>query len=99
MSDGVRTFMDDVEKRKILPLSGLEFRSFGRPVNSQSLYRLSYPGGQVAVMLYADFLLGLFLEPEDESGMFSRNVGCLRLDYTVLYAQDRTVCNLTHLFT
>jgi hypothetical protein len=30
--------------RKFLPLSGLERRPLGRPANSQSLYRLRYPG-------------------------------------------------------
>jgi hypothetical protein len=36
--------LDDVEKRKILPLLGLEFRPLGRPAHSQSLYRLRYSG-------------------------------------------------------
>jgi hypothetical protein len=34
----------DVEKRKLLPLPGLELRPLGRPVSSQSLDRLRYPG-------------------------------------------------------
>jgi hypothetical protein len=34
--------LDDVEKRKILTLPGLELRPFIRPARSQSLYRLSY---------------------------------------------------------
>jgi hypothetical protein len=34
----------DVEKRKFLVLPGLELRPLGRPVRSQSLYRLHYPG-------------------------------------------------------
>jgi hypothetical protein len=33
----------DVERRKIMLLSGLELRLFGRPACSQSLYRLRYP--------------------------------------------------------
>jgi hypothetical protein len=37
-----RTGLDDVEKRKILPLPGLELRPIGRPVCSQPLYRLRY---------------------------------------------------------
>jgi hypothetical protein len=49
---GPRTGMDDVERRKILPLPGLEFRPLGRPARSQSLYRLSYPGSLVIVVLY-----------------------------------------------
>jgi hypothetical protein len=35
------TGLDDVEKRKILPLPGLELRPLGGPARSQSLYRLS----------------------------------------------------------
>jgi hypothetical protein len=41
---GPRTGLDDMEKRKFLPLLGLELRPLGRPVRSQSLYRLPYPG-------------------------------------------------------
>jgi hypothetical protein len=35
---GPRTGMDDVEKRKILPLPGLAFRPLGRTACSQSLF-------------------------------------------------------------
>jgi hypothetical protein len=35
--------LDDVEKRKILTLTGLELLPFCGPARSQSLYRLSYP--------------------------------------------------------
>jgi hypothetical protein len=35
--------LGDLEKRKFLPPSGLELRHLGRPVRSQSLYRLRYP--------------------------------------------------------
>lgn len=39
-----RTGLDaDVERRKILSLSGLELCSLGIPADSQSLYRLCYP--------------------------------------------------------
>jgi hypothetical protein len=41
---GPRTSLDDVEKRKLLILPGLELRSLDRPARSQSLYRLRYPG-------------------------------------------------------
>jgi hypothetical protein len=41
---GRRAGLDEVEKRKFLTLSGLEFRPFGRPARSQSLYQLRYPG-------------------------------------------------------
>jgi hypothetical protein len=36
--------LDDVEKRKLLTLPGLELRSLGRRARYQSLYRLRYPG-------------------------------------------------------
>jgi hypothetical protein len=39
--------LDDIEKRKILPLSGFELRPLGRPARSQSLYQLSYPGSPI----------------------------------------------------
>jgi hypothetical protein len=41
---GRRAGLDDVEKRKILTLPGLELLPLVRPAHSQSLYRLSYPG-------------------------------------------------------
>jgi hypothetical protein len=41
---GPRTGLDDVEKRKFVTLPGLELQPLGRPVPSQSLYRLRYPG-------------------------------------------------------
>jgi hypothetical protein len=39
---GPRFSLDDVERRKILPLLGLELRLLGRPARRQSLYRLRY---------------------------------------------------------
>jgi hypothetical protein len=45
-SVGSRAGLDDLEKRKFFTLPGLELRPFGRPVRSQSLYRLSYSGSQ-----------------------------------------------------
>jgi hypothetical protein len=39
-----RAGLDDVEKRKLLALQGLELRSLGRPARSKSLYRLRYLG-------------------------------------------------------
>jgi hypothetical protein len=39
-----RTGLDDVEERKFLTLPGLELRSLGRPVRTQSLNRVCYPG-------------------------------------------------------
>jgi hypothetical protein len=41
---GLTTGLDNVERRKILPLQGLELRPLCRPARSQSLFRLSYPG-------------------------------------------------------
>jgi hypothetical protein len=41
-----RAGLDDVEKKNVLTLPGLELRSFCRPARSQSLYRLRYPGSQ-----------------------------------------------------
>jgi hypothetical protein len=38
----LRTGMDKVERRKILPLPGLELRPLGRPAPSQPLYWLRY---------------------------------------------------------
>jgi hypothetical protein len=37
-----RAGVDDVEKRKLLTISGLEPRILGRPARSQSLHRLRY---------------------------------------------------------
>jgi hypothetical protein len=41
---GPRTGVGDVGKRTFLTLLGLELQPFGRPVRSQSQYRLRYPG-------------------------------------------------------
>jgi hypothetical protein len=41
---GPRAGLDDVEKRKLLTLLGLELRLLGCPVCSQSLYQLCYLG-------------------------------------------------------
>jgi hypothetical protein len=41
---GPRAGLDDVEKRKFFTLPGLELPPLGRPVRSQSPYRLRYPG-------------------------------------------------------
>jgi hypothetical protein len=39
-----RAGLDDMGKRKFITLPELELRPLGRPVRSQSLYRLRYPG-------------------------------------------------------
>jgi hypothetical protein len=41
---GLRDGLDDTDKRKFLPSSGLELRPPGRPARSNLLYRLRYPG-------------------------------------------------------
>jgi hypothetical protein len=46
---GLGTGNDGLEKRQILPLPGLKFRSLGRPAHSQSLHRLRYPGWNVTL--------------------------------------------------
>jgi hypothetical protein len=38
-----RVGLEEAERRKILPLPGLELRPIGRPARTQSLYRLRYP--------------------------------------------------------
>jgi hypothetical protein len=43
--------LDDMEKRKFLTLKGLEIRPLGPPAHSQSLYRLSYPGAILHIMI------------------------------------------------
>jgi hypothetical protein len=40
------TGLNDMEKRKFLPLPRLKLRSLGRPARSQWLYRLCYPGSK-----------------------------------------------------
>jgi hypothetical protein len=47
---GHRAGQDSVEKRKMLPLLGLELRPLGRSVPIQSLYRLLYPGSINVIM-------------------------------------------------
>jgi hypothetical protein len=44
---GPRAGLDDVERRKSLPLPELKLRNFGLPDHTQSPYRLRYPGSQV----------------------------------------------------
>jgi hypothetical protein len=43
-----RAGLDDAEKREFLLLPGIELRPLGRPVRSQSLYRLRYHGSSVS---------------------------------------------------
>jgi hypothetical protein len=75
---GSRAGLDDLEKRTFLPLPGLELRPLGRPVRSQSLYRLSYLG---LLYRYIDtfFIVGLevltAVTMRTTSGMWRRAVG------------------------
>jgi hypothetical protein len=39
---GPRAGVEDIEKRKFLPLPGLELQLLGRPTRSQSLFRLPH---------------------------------------------------------
>jgi hypothetical protein len=49
---GPRVGLDDVEKRKFLTLLGLELGPLGRPVRSQSQYRLRYPELNTYISLF-----------------------------------------------
>jgi hypothetical protein len=42
-------WVNDLEKRKLFTLSGLELRPLSRPARSQSLYRLRYPDSSVCM--------------------------------------------------
>jgi hypothetical protein len=55
---GPRTGLDDVERRKCLPITGLKFRPLDRPACSQSLYRLRYPGYISSQEKYFRYLKG-----------------------------------------
>jgi hypothetical protein len=48
---GFRAGLDDVEKRILPTLSGIELRPLGCPPRSQSLYRLSYPGSHITIII------------------------------------------------
>jgi hypothetical protein len=50
--------LDNVEKRTLLTLQGLELRPPGCPAHSQSLYRLHYPGpvSSLAMSIFSSFL-------------------------------------------
>jgi hypothetical protein len=43
--------LDDVEKRKFLPLPEIELRPLCRPARSQSLHRLRYPGSLIMIII------------------------------------------------
>jgi hypothetical protein len=52
---GLRTGLDDAEKRKFLTLSGFELRPLGHPARSQSLYRLHYPCSGTGIRIKVEF--------------------------------------------
>jgi hypothetical protein len=49
--------LDDVEKRRILTLPGLEPQPLGRAARSQSLYQLRYPGSFPLKWIFNDVLI------------------------------------------
>jgi hypothetical protein len=49
--EGPRTGLDDVERRKIFTVPGLEHHLLGRPARSQSLYWLRFPGSHIWISL------------------------------------------------
>jgi hypothetical protein len=46
-----RASLEDVENRKFFTFPGLKLRPLNHPAHSQSLYRLSYPGGRQEKLL------------------------------------------------
>jgi hypothetical protein len=70
--------LDDVEKRESLTLPGLELRPLSRPVRSQSLYRLRYPGSGLDDVEKKTFLIlpGLELDPSVVQPLASRYTDC-----------------------
>jgi hypothetical protein len=61
-----RAGLDDVEKRKLMTLPGLEPRPLSRPTLSQSLYRLSYPGSSTYIIENQNHHQCDFLETTDQ---------------------------------
>jgi hypothetical protein len=53
-------------------------------VTSCACYHLAC---QIVTCFHADFLFGLFFDPEDGSDMLPRNVGWLSTEYTALYTR------------
>jgi hypothetical protein len=68
----LRANLDDVEKRKLLAIPGLELRPLCRPARSQPLYRLRYPGSQRMVTLVIRFAQNKISEifPRMQQNMF-----------------------------
>jgi hypothetical protein len=74
---GPRASLDEVEKRKLLTVPGLELRPLDRPARSQSLYRLDYSMyfsyGEICVGLYYD--MGRILGVDHNQRMTDGNAG------------------------
>jgi hypothetical protein len=51
---GPRTSVEDVERRKILPVLGLKLPPFGHPAHRQSPYQLRYPLGLNSLTSYVE---------------------------------------------
>jgi hypothetical protein len=72
---GSKTSLDDVKRRKILPLPGLEFRPLGRPAHKQSLYRLRYPGAPIKSSMFLNRFIGRAAAQRLEAGFPPRRPG------------------------
>jgi hypothetical protein len=53
---GPRTGLDDVEKRKFLPLPGLELRPLCRSARNKSLYRMCYPYSRCVIRSFVIYI-------------------------------------------
>jgi hypothetical protein len=63
-----RAGLDDMENWKFLPPPGLELRPLGRSARSQSLYRLSYPGSSILLVVQSIYhgIVGWLVKNESE---------------------------------
>jgi hypothetical protein len=61
-SFGLRKGLDDLKRRKIIYIAGLELRPLGRPARCQSLYRLGYPGSTTAMKLIIKQIPYLYID-------------------------------------
>jgi hypothetical protein len=89
---GPRAGLDDVEKRKFLPLPGLEHRPLYRPSLSQTLYRLTYRG--LSVKLFIDWLIHTFTDSFVHQWLYSPFVETWTLlqFHTLFYTDGGTPC-------
>jgi hypothetical protein len=89
---GPRTGLDDVERRKISPVTGLELRSLGLPARGQSIYRLHYLGPSALLGIFTKIILYLY----NENLIFfkllyiSRNIDKFYISvHTVVFSTDK----------